>query len=106
MGQMPLYRLSEKLIPELQQRLEAKSLEVLCVEPLHVQDDGITMYREWEIRQENGMKVIMWDKHRIPRNSEEDNVEITVVSPNGRKGLDLLRKVEQTLIALGAHRLA
>ena len=103
---MPLYCVHEDIFSDVIQSLELMDVKMICVEPLHVQNDQITMYRGWDVTRQDGMKVIMWDTHRINRDSTDKTVELTIGTPNGRKGLELLRLVENTLVKLGATKLA
>ena len=72
---------------------------------MHIQRDQVTMYRGWEITSEDGIKVIMWDTHLINREPGDVTLELTLGTPNGRRGMKVLSQVELTLIGLGAQKL-
>jgi hypothetical protein len=101
MGQLPSYKIKEDIFPELERIMRAKDLAFACVEPKHLQADSVTFYRQWEIKREDGVRIVMWDTHKIDRDPADFTVILTLGSPNGKKGKNLLEFTEGVLVALG-----
>jgi hypothetical protein len=104
-GQLPLYKVSEDVFPRLGELLDADGLQLLCVESLHLQRDGKTFYRGWEVRDKDGTKAIMWDKHDIGRTELDKTVELTIGIPNRKQGRHIFDRIEQALLSLRAIKL-
>ena len=106
MGQFPLYKVSEDVFPKLGELLGADGLELVCVEPQHLQRNGKTLYRGWEVRGKDGAKAIMWDKVDANRSEIDRAVELTVGVPDLKRGRYIYDRVDQILVSLGANKLA
>lgn len=103
---MPLYLVRESIFADLHQVLKSANLELICVEPQHIQRDQVTMYRGWEVRRQDGVKVIMWGKYSINRDVNDLSVELTLGTPSGSSGLVVLAEVERCLVVSGGQKIA
>lgn len=106
MGQLPFYQIEEDVFAALELTLARDGFHLVCTQPMHLENDGVTMYRSWEIKHADTVEVIMWDKHRVDRAKDDATVELTLGTPRGRKGLNALAAVEHALSMLGGHKLA
>lgn len=106
MGLMPAYRVQENVFPALETMVAEVGLDLVCIQPMHLQNDGVTMYRGWEIKRAETLEVIMWDQHRVDRAKDDATVVLTLGTPRGRKGQATLSIVERALSAIGGHKLA
>lgn len=102
MSAFPQYKIDEANLHAAMAELAAMSLNVQCVREKYYLEENKAFYREWEVSQSTETKVIMWDQHAPDR--QDNSVFVTFGTPNWRKGADLFRKVETTLIKNGAAK--
>lgn len=99
---MPQYSITEKHFAAALSSLEKDKYHVKCTIPRHELKDNHTMYRGWEITEAERARVIMWDEYPLDRDPTDENLLVSVGTPNGSKGCTLLKKVQQTLLDHGA----
>jgi len=106
MGQLPSYRIEEDKLNGLADLLRIGEIEMTCTQSERLEADKMTFYREWKITAKNGIHLIMWGKRKANRPSDETFLELTMGSPSGKKGLDLLQFTENTLLELGSKKIS
>jgi hypothetical protein len=106
MFQFPVYRIRNDVFTDLAGELKIAGLELVCVDPQHLQRDGVTLYRGWEVKSSTHakVKVIMWDKYK-KCDAGCTITEVTFGTPNGKNGDHLLLIVENSLIKLGGLKI-
>ena len=102
MALLPTFQLKESSLSELKAALIRKGYTVNCTKEQAIQRNGNTLYREWLLQDENGIRVIFWDKCSASDRLGERQCIITIASPDGCQGKDLLGKVIEVLISFGA----
>lgn len=100
MAGFPQFIIEEDGLINAVSKLGSMSLTARCTVEKHFIQSNKAFYREWEILQDGRIRVIMWDEH--PRERKNGNVLVTVGTPSGRKGRELLRAVSDVLAEFGA----
>lgn len=104
MGQLPQYAIAEDRLAIVISTLNERGFHAVCSQAKDLIAGSKTFYREWLITDEGGLKVVMWDEHDEDRDFDDLTVYVTVGTPNGRAGRELLDRVESILIELGASK--
>jgi len=87
MSQLPTYQIEESALVGLKKTLAEVGVRMLCTKPEYLQRDNVPMYPEWEVKSTDGVRLIMWGKRPNNRPTNSSSLELTLGSPDGKRGL-------------------
>jgi len=105
MSNLPTYRIKESTLKDFADSLLKEGYAVQCTKEQSLLRNEKTLYREWLIEDKKGVKVIFWDKCSVADEPEGRQCIVTIGSPGGRRGKNLLTSSIEILKRAGAVEL-
>jgi hypothetical protein len=102
MSQAPPYKIDENVIPDLESALQRRGLRFECFIPNELEKDQRTMLQAWNVIGQNGRKATVYTLYDKLREKSDSSRILSMGTGDGKKGVELLRVVDEILLALGA----